>query len=71
MTQAKTWPNPGDILTHRFRDARRQAEAEVVSVDCTTGRVAVKVGDTTYHSLSAASPARTRMFTGLQGFKLQ
>jgi hypothetical protein len=34
-------------------------EAEVVSVDCTTGRVAVKVGDTTYRSLSTAATAIT------------
>ena len=59
MTDEKTWPKPGDRLTHRFRKRQGQVEAEVVSVDRTTGRVAVKVGDTTYRSLSTAAAALT------------
>lgn len=57
MAQEKTWPQPGDRLVHGFRKREGQVVAEVVSVSPTTGRVAVRVGDTTYPSLSAAAAA--------------
>ena len=57
MSKEKTWPKPGDRLTHRFRKRQGQVEAEVVSVNRDTGRVAVKVGDTIYRSLSSAAAA--------------
>jgi len=53
----KNLPRPGDRLTHHFRKNLGDIIAEVVTVDTVTEKVVVKVGDTTYPSLSAAAQA--------------
>ena len=57
MALDKKLPQPGDRLVHRFRKNPGEVIAEVISVDPGTGKVVVKVGDTTYSSLSAAGQA--------------
>ena len=57
MASERKLPQPGDRLTHHFRKTPRKIIAEVVTVDPRTGKVGVKVGDTTYPSLSAAAQA--------------
>ena len=48
MTDERTWPKPGDTLVHRFRNKPGRIEAKVTSVNRDTGRVTVKIGNTTY-----------------------
>ena len=57
MALDKKIPQPGDRLTHRLNKMPGEVIAEVVSVDPETGKVVVKVGGTTYSSLSAAGQA--------------
>ena len=57
MALHKKLPQPGDRLVHRFRKKPGEVVAEVISVDPSTEKVIVKVGDITYPSLSAASQA--------------
>ena len=50
-------PEVGEVLTHKFRKRKGEARAEVIDVDETTGRVAVRVNGQYYRSLSAAASA--------------
>ena len=50
-------PAVGDVLTHKFRKRVGEVRAEVIGVDETTGRVAVRVNGKDYASLSAAANA--------------
>ena len=50
-------PKPGEVLTHKFRKRRGEAQAEVIAVDEAAGRVAVRVNGQEYASLSAAASA--------------
>lgn len=59
MSEAKRWPAPGDLLTHRWRKQSGEVTAEVLSVDLDTGGVVVRVGEVVYPSLSAAATAQS------------
>ena len=54
MALDKKLPQPGNRHTHRFRKILEEVIAEVISVDPGTGKFVLKVGDTTYSSLSSA-----------------
>ena len=57
MMSEKKLPKPGQRLVHRLRKRDGEVVAEVISVNKKTGKVAVRVGDITYPSLSAAGHA--------------
>jgi uncharacterized protein (DUF697 family) len=57
VTDEKTWPKPGDRLVHKFRKRAGEIEAQVISVDRDSGRIAVEVDDKIYPTLSAAGSA--------------
>ena len=57
MPLGKKMPQPGERLVHRFKHQGREVVAEIISVDKKTGKIAVRVGNTTYRSLSEAGQA--------------
>ena len=59
MAQNIRWPRPGDRLVHRFRRRESEAVAEVLSVDKKNNRIAVRVDDHVYDTLSAAAKSIT------------
>lgn len=50
-------PEVGEVLTHKFRKRVGEVRAEVIGVDETNSRVAVRVNGKDYASLSAAANA--------------
>ena len=50
-------PAVGEVLTHKFRKRKGEAHAEVIDVDETMGKIAVRVEGKEYTSLSAAASA--------------
>jgi len=66
------YPEPGDVLEHRFREGKRAVRAKVVESNAVTGAVKVEIRGKTYESLSAAAqkfsghPANGWVWWGLQ-----
>jgi hypothetical protein len=59
----KTWPKPGDRLTHVSRKTGETFEAEVLQVDEQAGTLTVRMGNETFSSLSAAAASITGQAT--------
>ncbi|WP_201218956.1 DUF4357 domain-containing protein [Halochromatium roseum] len=55
----KTWPKPGDRLTHASRKTGETYEAVVLQADEQAGTLTVRVGSETFSSLSAAAASLT------------
>lgn len=55
--EGKTWPHVGDRLVHRFRKKPGEVIAEVIAVEKKTGRVALRIGNKVFQSLSTAAEA--------------
>lgn len=59
----KTWPKPGDRLTHASRKTGETFEAVVLQADEQAGTLTVRVGNQTFSSLSAAAASLTGQAT--------
>lgn len=57
MPYMKRMPQRGERLVHRYKNKEGEVVAEIISVDEKTGKIAVRVGETTYRSLSSAGKA--------------